>query len=186
MQFPPFTRKAAQAAFLTYALGLPALDLGAVAGEQAAPSALDGAQLGAFLGADETALQQVFPELRKTRRPVAGPHGARGLWTLSEDTVAGMKFESVFFFKAHRLERIEQRRLAAPTLCTQQFDQLTAALELRMGAAVRSSDAPASGSRSAAWSMETYRVAAFQTPTAGACTVMLVHEPLSTKDASEL
>ena len=138
------------------------------------------------MGTDEAALQQTFPDLRKTARPMPGPHGTRGLWTLSDELVAGMKFDTVFFFKARRLERIEQRRLLAPQICAKQFDQLIAALESRMGTAVRSSELPETANRSAAWSMETYRVAAFQTPANGSCTVMLVHEPLIAKDAAEL
>jgi hypothetical protein len=105
---------------------------------------------------------------------------------LSDELVAGLKFETVFFFKARRLERIEQRRELAPQVCAKQFDQLTALLETRMGNAVRSSDLSGDANRSAAWSMETYRLAAFQTLANGSCTVMLVHEPLIAKDAAEL
>jgi hypothetical protein len=151
-----------------------------------APEALSGAQLGALLGTDEAALQQTFPELHKTTRPVMGPHGTRGLWALSDELVAGLKFETVFFFKAQRLERIEQRRLLSPQVCAKQFDQLIASLEARMGTAVHSSESSGDANRSAAWSMETYRIAAFQTPANGSCTVMVVHEPLIAKDAAEL
>ena len=151
-----------------------------------AQDAIDVAQLGALLGADEAAVQQAYPELRKTARPLPGPRGTRGLWSLSDSAVAGMKFETVFYFKARRLERIEQRRLVAPLECGRQFDQLSSALEARLGAAVRSSESPGSTSRSAAWGLETYRVAAYQTQVAGTCTVMLTHEPLSSKDAAEL
>jgi hypothetical protein len=101
-----------------------------------------------------------------------------------------MTFETVFYFKARRLERIEQRKLVAPLECGRQFDLLTTALEARLGTAVRSSESQGSASRSAAWGLDTYRVAAYQTNTqtqaAGSCTVMLTHEPLSAKDAAEL
>jgi hypothetical protein len=151
-----------------------------------APEVLSGVQLGALLGTDEATLQQSFPQLHKAARPVPGPHGTRGLWMLSDELVAGLKFDTVFFFKARRLERIEQRRELAPQVCAKQFDQLTALLETRMGNAVRSSDLSGDANRSAAWSIETYRLAAFQTLANGSCTVMLVHEPLIAKDAAEL
>ena len=144
------------------------------------------APLGALLGADEATLQQALPDLRKLPRPVSGLRATRGTWVLRDDTVAGLKFDTVFYFRARRLERIEQRSLTTPELCANQFDRVTAELDSHMGAGVRSSELPESGTRSAAWSMETYRVSAFQLPASGSCTVLLVHEPIDTKDASEL
>jgi hypothetical protein len=155
-----------------------------------AQNTMDVAQLGALLGADESAVQQAYPDLRKAARPLPGPRSTRGLWSLSDTVVAGMTFETVFYFKARRLERIEQRKLVAPSECGRQFDLLTTALEARLGTAVRSNESHGSASRSAAWGLDTYRVAAYQTNTqtqaAVGCTVMLTHEPLSAKDAAEL
>jgi hypothetical protein len=193
LKVPFFRHKAARAAFFASALCTCALGTLALPGSAMSqpvttgePGALSGAQPGALLGADEATLRQTFPALRKAARPLPGPRGTRGLWTLSDELVEGMAFETMFFFKAHRLERIEQRRLLAPQVCTRQFDQLTAALEARLGSAVRSSESAESTSRSASWSLETYRIAAFQTPANASCTVMLVHEPLSAKEAAEL
>jgi hypothetical protein len=186
----PLQQKAAQAAFFMCALCISVSGFFALPRVAIAQKTMDVAQLGALLGADEAAVQQAYPDLRKTARPLPGPRGTRGLWSLSDTVVAGMTFETVFYFKARRLERIEQRKLVAPSECGRQFDLLTTALEARLGTAVRSSESQGSASRSAAWGLDTYRVAAYQTNTqtqaAGSCTVMLTHEPLSAKDAAEL
>ena len=143
---------------------------------------------GSLLGIDEAGLQQLLPTVRKTTKPVVGPHGVRGLWTLPDEALAGMSFETIFFFRGHKLERIEQRRSVPSSQCSQQFDHLTATLEVRLGAAVRSSEMSISepANRSAAWSLEAFRTAAFQILNASACTLMLVHEPLDTRDGSSL
>ncbi len=126
--------------------------------------------------------------VRKNAKPAPGPRGVRGLWTLPNDVLAGMPFETIFFFRSHKLERIEQRRLVPLGQCNQQFDYLTSALETRLGVAVRSSETGADGpsNRSAAWSLEAFRTAAFQILSGGACTLMLVQEPLDSRDASSL
>jgi len=143
---------------------------------------------GSLLGIDEAGLQQLLPTIRKTAKPAPGPRGVRGLWTLPNDMLAGMPFETIFFFRSHKLERIEQRRLVPLGQCSQQFDYLTSALEMRLGAAVRSSETGTSApaNRSAAWSLEAFRTAAFQMPSGSACTLMLVQEPLDSRDASSL
>lgn len=152
----------------------------------AAPDTLPATSLGALLGLDETSLLQAVPDLHKTARPVPGPRGTRALWAMAEQSVAGVPLETLFYFRARKLERIEQKRQTTPAQCVKQFDQLTAALESRLGTAVRSTELVQNANRSAAWSLEAYRLAAFQTISAGGCTLMLVHEPLVTKDAAEL
>lgn len=142
--------------------------------------------LGALLGLDEASLTQTVPDLQKLPRALPGPRGSRGVWAMPERMVAGVPLETVFFFKARKLERIEQRKQFASTRCNQQFDQLTAALEVQLGGAVRSTELEPNSNRSAAWNLETYRLAAFQTRAAGTCNVMLVHEPLNLKDAADL
>lgn len=186
MNFPPTHRKAARAAFFALALAASTAVRSGTPTPGATAEAIPATSLGALLGMEESSLLQALPDLHKTARVVSGPRGTRGLWALPERVVAGIPLETVFFFKARKLERIEQRRLAPPAQCSQQFDQLTATLESRIGTAVRSTELVQNGNRSAAWSLEAYRLAAFQTTAAGSCTVMLVHEPLILKDAAEL
>jgi hypothetical protein len=145
---------------------------------------------GQLLGATETELQAAYATVRRLPRPLRGPHGPLGLWMLPDASVSGLPFETTFYLKDKRVNRMEQRRLSPELSCDAQpsFAILTSGMNEKYGAGVSSNDT-ADGvtmHRSAAWAAEAFNVVVRGSQTPGQCSILVIHETRVAKDACEL
>ena len=143
-----------------------------------AEPAVDAAPLGMTLAE----LQAAYPTLQRMARPVLAPHGLRGQWRLADAQVAGLSFETTFFFQGQRVQRIEQLRVDAAQPCTQQdeFAAVVNATGLRYGAGVGPQGMDAFATVGDA------DVSAHLQASSAACSIRIVYKPTLLRDASTL
>ena len=130
-------------------------------------------------------LQAAYPTLQRMARPVIAPHGLRGQWRLAETQVAGLPFETTFFFQGARVQRIEQLRSDLPGPCAPEgeFAAVVRATGLQDGAG---------GMGLAPQGLDAFGtvgdadVSAHLQASAGACAIRIVYKPTVLRDASTL
>jgi len=176
----PLRRTARLAACALLALG-GAHAVQAQAQAQAEPQAVAAVQAGpAQLGMTLAELQAVYPSLERMPRPVMAPHGLRGQWRLTDTLVAGLPFETIFFFRGQRVQRIEQlgAEEAQPCAPQQAFAAVVNATGLGYGGGQSGMDAfgTAGGAD----------VSAHLQITSAACAIRVVYKPTVLKDGSTL
>ena len=163
---------------------LSALLLSALPSQAQAP--LDGR----LLGITEQALQASFSQIYRVSKPLAGPHGLRGLWALTNTSVSGLAFETTFFLKNKVLNRIEQRWAAAANQCSPPapFTQLIADMRLQYGAGLISTDSTGAGptQRSEAWVAGDADVLVYLNQSPSQCAILLIYKPHVEEDAATL
>ena len=145
---------------------------------QALPS---GVELG--MRADE--LQAVLPGLERVQRPPRLAGGLVGQWRAEPVTVAGLRFEPVFYLGGGQLRRVEWAAdvRSTPDAGADAFAELVAWGRDRFGAELASSDP---GSAYAAWVAGDTDVYAQRTSDPRHASVRLVYKLRRQKDASEL
>ncbi|MEI8170557.1 MAG: hypothetical protein WCG50_12830 [Rhodoferax sp.] len=157
-----------------------------VAQPSQAQSPLDGR----LLGLSESTLQSSFPALHRESKPLQGPHGVRGLWTLANTQAFGLPVDTTFFLKNKLIHRIEQRWTATATPCnpTSAFTKLVSNISLTYGAGVTSTDSTGAekSQRSVVWVSGGVDVLAYLTQSPSQCTMSIVYKPHLEEDASTL
>jgi hypothetical protein len=145
---------------------------------------------GLVLGMSEPELLAEFTSAHRNSKPIHGPHGLRGLWSLKNTLTSGLPFESTFFLKDKRVQRIEQRWASVDIACKSQafFDVLVSDMTTKYGAGLLSSDRAASQEirLSAVWEAGEYDVFVHQSNAVGSCSILVVYANHVAKDASEL
>ncbi|MDB5849513.1 MAG: hypothetical protein JWP29_3265 [Rhodoferax sp.] len=146
-----------------------------------AEPAADAAPLGMTLAE----LQAAYPALQRMAHPVVAPHGLRGQWRLTDTQVAGLAFETTFFFQGQRVQRIEQLRADAAPPCTQQgeFGAVVSATGLQYGAG---SAGFAPQGLDAFGTVGDADVSAHLQASAGSCAIRIIYKPTVLRDASTL
>jgi hypothetical protein len=171
-------RRALQVASAT--AGAAALALCANGLAQAQPVAGAG-QLGLSLAA----LQAAYPSLQRLPHPVVAPRGLRGQWRLTDTLLAGLPFETTFFFSGQRVLRIEQVHVDDAQACAPQqaFAAVVNATGLGYGAGSSGfgpTGVDAFGTSGAA------DVSAHLRMTGAGCAIRVVYKPTVLKDGSTL
>ncbi|MES2877787.1 MAG: hypothetical protein V4713_05140 [Pseudomonadota bacterium] len=145
---------------------------------------------GTLLGLTEPELQATFPGVNRMRKPLIGPHGVRGLWTLANTPVAGLPFETTFYMKDKRVTRIEQHWASAAPQCSDDsaFTALVSRMDSQYGVGLMSSDPAKDGllQRSAVWEAGEFDVLSHLTHAPGQCAIRVIYTAHLVKDASEL
>lgn len=147
----------------------------------------------ADFGMSESELRSALPALQRAHSPGRGPRGERGLWTLPDAPVAGLRFSTMFYFKGGKLQRIEQLHDGEEAVCgaagatTGLAGWLTAMRE-RYGTETGASDPLYGGlsRQAAAWVSGDTDVTADWASTPARCTVHVVFKPRVLKNGSEL
>jgi hypothetical protein len=156
------------------------------AGTSQAQAPLDGS----LLGVTEQVLQATFSDLHKLNKPVLGPHGLRGLWSLANTRVAGLAFETTFYLKNKSVQRIEQRWTSTSTPCSPapSFAALVSDLSLKYGTGLTSIDplGAEATQRSDVWVAGDVDVLAHLTQAPGQCAILVIYKPHVVMDASTL
>jgi len=143
---------------------------------------------GSLLGLGEADLQSQFSDMRRLAKPTPGPHGLRGTWVLPNTPLAGLPFETTFFVKNRRVERIEQRWATARQTCDAAASGILAQLAVRYGEGVHSDVSVSGGAsqQSSVWAAGEFDVMAYFTQAASQCSVLVAYEMHPIKDASQL
>ncbi len=141
-----------------------------------------------LLGLSAQALKETLPSATKVLKPSWGPHGVRGLYALNGTTIDGMDFESTFYFKSNRVERIEQKRVPQDSQCQADYKLLISSLDLQYGKTQQGTGISKNGEPelSVAWTSGTFKVMAYKLSTENRCELLVAFEPFQDKDASEL
>lgn len=154
------------------------------------PSHAQRALDGTLLGITEPELQATFADVHRLRKPVLGPHGLRGLWALPNTPVSGLPFETTFYVKDKRVDRIEQRWTSTERLCGNQpsFSALVSDMTSKYGAGLVSNDAADNETtkRSGVWQAGEFDVLAHLSQSPSQCAILVIYEAHVGKDASEL
>ena len=147
----------------------------------------------ALFGADLSTLQGAFPDMRKLPKPVWGPGGSRGQWSLPASKVAGHGFDAVLFLRNQRLFRLEYswKSDAHPCLARAVFDDVVQSLSAKLGAPVLSGSAEAQQTEAAAgktafWVAYDTDLIAYVEDTNMRCNVRLVNRPRALRNADNL
>ncbi len=149
----------------------------------------------ADFGMSEAELRNALPALQRAHAPARGPRGERGLWTLADAPVAGLRFSTTFYFKSGRLQRIEQLHEGDEAGCTASAAGAStglagwlAAMRERYGTETGASDPLYGGlsRQAAAWVSDDTDITADWAASAARCTIHVVFKPRVLKDASEL
>ncbi len=139
------------------------------------------ATLDQTLGLSLAELRETLPGLERLARPVVAPRGLRGQWRLAGTSLVGQPFDSVFYLRGQKVERIEQvRSAAAPCSEDATFRNVVQSMALDYGSVPNGMDAfgiSADG---------TVDVAAHLQISADACVIRVVYQPRVLKDASTL
>ena len=141
-----------------------------------------------LLGMDEQDVVVAAPGARKMARPVMGPHGLRGLLTLTPSNTTGLAGDITFYFRKSLLERIEERRRLPEPQCKNAYATLLTSLSTRYGVGIYSDgdNANASQNGSAAWVLENFKVMAYRLQAPNQCDLLVAIEQQAQRDASEL
>ncbi len=133
------------------------------------------------LGLTLPELRDTMPGLERLARPVMAPRGLRGQWRLAGTSLVGQPFDSVFFLRGQKVERIEQVR-NVPAPCTEDvtFRNVVQSMGLDYGSVPNGLDAFGVTADGAA------DVAAHLQVSAEACVIRVVYQPRVLKDASTL
>ncbi len=142
---------------------------------------------GRLLGLSDAELQAAVPEAHRTRKPLPGPRGLRGLWDMAETPLAGLPFGTTFYFRGNRVQRIEQLWTSAPGQCAgqQAFSRITAAMDAQYGNGLASGE-DGDAQLSSVWLAGDFDVVGYFTRAPAPCTIRLVYQWHLVKDASEL
>jgi hypothetical protein len=133
------------------------------------------------LGMTLAELRETMPGLERLARPVVAPRGLRGQWRLAGTSLVGQPFDSVFYLRNQKVERIEQVRSAAvPCNEDSTFRNVVQSLGLGYGSVPNGMDAFGVTGDGLA------DVAAHLQTSAEACVVRVVYQPRVVKDASTL
>lgn len=151
----------------------------------AAPALAQGvsktATLDQTLGLTLAELREAVPGLERLARPVVAPRGLRGQWHLAGTSLVGQPFDSVFYLRGQKVERIEQvRNVSAPCAEDTTFRNVVQSMALDYGSVPNGLDAfgvSADG---------TVDVAAHLQISTDACVIRVVYQPRVLKDASTL
>jgi hypothetical protein len=145
---------------------------------------------GGLLGMDETALKQLFPDMRRLTKPVLGPRHMRGNWRLEHTPLANLSLNTTFFFRSRQLVRIEQQAVLNQPVCPASMsgEAWFADLQTRYGTGLTANNTDAGGQRqqSTIWVNQAADVALYLTQQTEQCGVLVVYQPHTEKDASEL
>lgn len=151
----------------------------------------------ADFGSTEAELRGVLPGLERNTRPPLGPRGERGLWMLPDAQLAGLPFQTTFYFKAGRLHRVEQVHVGpapacqvSPTAGTSPTDVSAwlSTMRERYGAETGANDSLYGGMsrQSAAWVDGDTDITADWSAGSSGCTIRVAYKPRVLKDGSEL
>lgn len=139
---------------------------------------------------DESQWKTAFSRLQPVRPPRLGVGGARGQWEASDTTVGGHSFESIFFTRNGKLQRIEHLWSAPPGDCHGGtiYDDVVGALTSQLGepSASDSDIEDRLSERSTVWDVEDTYLIVYLQATDRQCSVRVVNKPKILKDASEL
>jgi len=141
-----------------------------------------------LLGLTAQTLKESIPAITKAVKPMWGPHGVRGLWLLNNTKQYGQIFNTTFFFKVNRIERIEHRQISTDAQCAVNYTSMISSLEGIYGQAVKGAgtDLTVDGSRSAGWVLVNFKVMAYKLQDSSRCELLVAFEPHQEKDASSL
>ncbi|MBV8619678.1 MAG: hypothetical protein JOY84_12500 [Curvibacter sp.] len=140
-----------------------------------------------LLGLSETELQEALPGLQHLRRPLPGPHGLRGTWSLSGPDGAEGVLSTVFFFQQQRVFHIEQRWSGPAGHCQagRRYGLLRQQMDSEFGIGVTAGQ-EGDPQRSSGWAAGSFDVRLHLNEAGGQCQVVLVHEVHQERDPSEL
>ena len=141
-----------------------------------------------LLGLSVPALMGAFESINKVKKPQRSPRGERGLLRLPGTELAGINFETIFYFRDGVLTRIEQRRASSDSDCDAAFNAVLSTLNSRYGSAVRSDDIDGAGVQSqfSAWTAAQFQVVAYNLRHQAQCEVQVVFKQHQDIDASQL
>ena len=138
-----------------------------------------------LLGMSEPALRESFDSVSTVTPPQRGPRGERGRLRLPNSELAGLNFETIFYFKQGSMARIEQRWTAVDSDCDAPYAAVLAKLSSRYGSAVRADDVDGAGLQRqfAAWTADNFQVAAYNIPHPDYCEIQVSFKPHQDVDA---
>ncbi len=142
-------------------------------------------------GMSEAEVQAALPAAQALRRPVSGPRGLRGLLVMPGTPVAGIPFDTTFFFRDRRLQLVEQLYISTQPGCDAKpaFGALVAQLHGRYGQELTANDtaAGAGGANvTSSWVAGDTDVVASIAESAARCSIRLIYRERVLKDADEL
>lgn len=145
---------------------------------------------GHLLGSSEAELQSRFESLVRIRKPVPGPNGLRGLWTLPDTPISGLPFQTTFYVKEKRVSRIEQRWTSNPDRCSDAsvFAAVVADIGAKYGSGLTAQDGGDGDvtRQSVVWQSEAFDTLAYESQSATECSIRVIYKPHVIQDASEL
>lgn len=145
---------------------------------------------GGLLLAPERALIGTFRQLEKIAKPVVGPRNTRGRWIQRDVYLGQNAFDTTFYFKSGRVQRIEMVSSAPDAQCRSHvpWSGAIAALEAWQGkhAVQGQFDAGDNVGQSVHWSGGNVDVTVYLSVTKEACYTKVAFKPHDAKDASQL
>lgn len=143
-----------------------------------------------LLELDERTASAAACDLATLAKPVPGPRGTRGKWTLPGATLAGLPLTTTLFVGQGRIKRIEQTWASNDAGCTQspEVSAISRALTVKFGtpSASNVSTDDATTEETLSWVADDTAIASFLVRTPMSCSVRLVLQRLQLRDASEL
>jgi hypothetical protein len=156
----------------------------------ALPSQAQGPIDGRLLGLSESALLASYATLHRESKPLQGPHGLRGLWTMASTNAFGLPVETTFFLKNKLIQRVEHRWISTSNPCNPpvSFTKLVSDISQTYGAGLSSTDSTGTekGQHSVVWVSGEIDVLAYLTQSPSQCTISIVYKPHLEEDASRL
>lgn len=141
-------------------------------------------------GMTEQALKAALPQAVKLKRALSLPNGVRGLWHLPDTPWAGARFDSVFYFKAGRLQEVAQTLSVEQADCdlSATFGTALTSLQASYGVPRRAQDgdAPGGATETDYWSQDGIDIAAMQSRAPNRCLIRVSFKPQVLLDASQL
>jgi hypothetical protein len=142
-------------------------------------------------GMTEAELQAALPAVQPLRRAIPGPHGLRGLWALPHTPVAGIPFDTTFYFRDRRLQQVEQLYINTQPTCDARasYAALVNELSARYGKQLTANDSAAGGAGmniSSTWVTGDTDVVASIAESAARCSIRLIYRERVVKDADAL
>lgn len=141
-----------------------------------------------LLGLSVPALMGTFESINKVKKPQRSPRGERGLLKLPGTELAGINFETIFYFRDGVLTRIEKRRASTDRDCDAAYTAVLSTLNSRYGSALRTDDIDGAGVRSqfSAWTAVKFQVVAYNLRHQTKCEVQVAFKQHQDIDASQL
>lgn len=138
----------------------------------------------------ETELAQAVLGIKAVQRPVLGPRGERGRWTVYDELLSGYLFYTTFFIREGRVTRVEKLWTSSGLNCKEDRigDRVLLGLQASygIGQVFDLFDAQGTTQQSAAWAIDDIRLALHAENTESKCSTRIVIQPLQLKDAAEL